>query len=704
MAFKLSKKSPAAGVAASSGKGLFSKIGIGRAFVLIALLFLLPVAMLIYNASQQSNTELHSLEKERRGVSYLGPVRNLWRELTTHRGVTNPLLNNDPLTTSRRESVRAQVNGAFEKIKLTEESADSIDVKAALVNIEKEWETLKADIGSMDEPANFAAHNKLLDEIQSLTVTVADNSELTLDTALDSYYLQDSFVNRLPSVLHQTGLARRLAGEVAIKKTITAEDRALYVDLTRLFPILTANLSEGYRRALNANEALATNLNADVNAAIIESKKVPGILKERLFEAPKIEAAPDEIRGQINKGALALFALGEKTLVQLDGILAQRQEKIKARLYTTLALASLVSLLGLLGLGLLARGAIRSAKARETQAKKVEEENRRNQAAILQLLNEMGNLADGDLTVRAQVTEDITGAIADSMNYTIEELRNLVKGVNGAALRVSERTQSAQIVSERLLDATDRQSREIEETTAQVLRVSQSINQVSVNANESAKVAQRSLEAAEKGAGAVQNSIKGMTEIREQIQETSKRIKRLGESSQEIGEIVELIAGITEQTNVLALNAAIQAASAGEAGRGFSVVAEEVQRLAERSGEATKQISAIVKTIQTDTHDAVVAMEKSTQGVVEGAKLSDAAGQALSEIGQVSKQLAALIQSISKATQEQATATDKVSKNMRDILTITKQTTEGTKETADSVINLSDLAGELKGSVSGFKL
>jgi twitching motility protein PilJ len=276
--------------------------------------------------------------------------------------------------------------------------------------------------------------------------------------------------------------------------------------------------------------------------------------------------------------------------------------------------------------------------------------------------------------------------------------------VNGASERVSARTNAAQLVSEQLLDATDRQSREIEETTAQVLRVAQSINQVSVNAGESAKVAQRSLEASEKGAGAVQNSIKGMVEIREQIQETSKRIKRLGESSQEIGEIVELISGITEQTNVLALNAAIQAASAGEAGRGFSVVAEEVQRLAERSGEATKQIGAIVKTIQTDTHDAVVAMEKSTQGVVEGARLSDAAGQALSEIGQVSKQLAALIQSISKATQDQASATNTVAKNMRDILTITKQTTEGTKQTADSVLNLAELAGELKGSVSGFKL
>src|ERR1017187_6681064 len=231
-----------------------------------------------------------------------------------------------------------------------------------------------------------------------------------------------------------------------------------------------------------------------------------------------------------------------------------------------------------------------------------------------------------------------------------------------------------------------------------------SMTTVSQRATESAEVANRSLQAAEKGAQAVQNSISGMNDIRGQIQETSKRIKRLGESSQEIGEIVELISDITEQTNVLALNAAIQAASAGEAGRGFSVVAEEVQRLAERSGEATKQIAAIVKTIQADTHDAVSAMENSTRGVGEGAKLSDAAGQALTEISSVSTSLAHLIEKISTDTQEQAAIATHVAGTMQDILRVTEQTTQGTEQTAESIGELAELAVELKGSVAGFKV
>jgi twitching motility protein PilJ len=326
------------------------------------------------------------------------------------------------------------------------------------------------------------------------------------------------------------------------------------------------------------------------------------------------------------------------------------------------------------------------------------------QGAILRLMNEMGDLADGDLTIRATVSEDITGAIADSVNYTVEELAVLVRRINDAAERVTRASNAAQSTSNDLLSATKVQSAEIQNANAAVLEMATSMKTVSSSALESARVAHASLEAAQKGAVAVSNSISGMNEIRSQIQETSKRIKRLGESSQEIGEIVELISDITEQTNVLALNAAIQAASAGEAGRGFSVVAEEVQRLAERSGEATKQIAAIVKTIQTDTHDAVAAMEHSTQGVVEGAKLSDAAGQALNEISSVSQDLARLIEAISSDTQEQADIATKVADSMQDILRITGQTTTSTQETAVSIGELTELAVELKGSVSGFKV
>ena len=348
-----------------------------------------------------------------------------------------------------------------------------------------------------------------------------------------------------------------------------------------------------------------------------------------------------------------------------------------------------------------ADGQRQEAERQEQEAKRV---NDANQAAILRLMNELQTVAEGDLTQQATVTEDITGAIADSVNYTVEELRTLVSQVQGTVSRVTETTQQVEATSTELLAASTEQLREIRDTGESVLQMAGRINNVSAQAQQSAQVARQSLQAATSGLTAVQNAIGGMNAIRDQIQETSKRIKRLGESSQEIGEITELISDITEQTNVLALNAAIQAASAGEAGRGFSVVAEEVQRLAERSGDATKQIAALVKTIQTDTQDAVAAMERSTQGVVEGAKLSDNAGTALGEIDRVSRQLADLIEQISTQASREAESANVVAGNIQHIFAVTEQTGEGTRSTAQLVRELSKTAEELKQSVSRFKI
>ena len=377
--------------------------------------------------------------------------------------------------------------------------------------------------------------------------------------------------------------------------------------------------------------------------------------------------------------------------------------------FTWVSLAIIVcALLALACLALMAKtyndDIARRHKAAEQLRDAAETERNGTQQAILRLMNEMGDLADGDLTVRATVTEDITGAIADSVNYTIEELSVLVRRINDASIRVTTATESAQRTSDELLSATERQAQELRLAGETAQSMASSMSAASEDALQSAQVARRSLEAAQKGAAAVEDTIKGMNDIREKIQETSKRIKRLGESSQEIGEIVELISDITEQTNVLALNAAIQAASAGEAGRGFSVVAEEVQRLAERSAEATKQIGAIVKTIQTDTGDAVAAMENATRDVVDGARLSETAGQELAEIERVSAETAELIERISVSTEVQAKAATQVAEKMKNILAITDRTTTGTQQTAVSIGELADLAVELKGSVSGFKV
>ena len=414
-----------------------------------------------------------------------------------------------------------------------------------------------------------------------------------------------------------------------------------------------------------------------------------GSIVENSEELVAIQAAATAITGQSE----TLFDAAKQLNVVLDSIPENR--------LVSKELAYLLGTVTLLILFWIGFEILRSQRARSRQA---EEENARNQEAIMRLLDEMGDLAAGDLTVHTTVSEDFTGSIADSINVTVDSLRGLVKTINDTSTQLSSSVQETDEVAGNLLLASMQQSRDITDASSAINEISGSMNDVASKASESSKVAMRSVEIAKNGGEAVQRTMNGMDTIREHIQETSKRIKRLGESSQEIGDIVELINDIAEQTNILALNASIQAAMAGEAGRGFAVVADEVQRLAERSANATRQIEALVKTIQADTNEAVISMEKSTTGVVNGAQLAENASSSLEEIESISDQLADLIQNISNSARSQAEAASDLTSTMQGIQQVTTQATAGTEQTSRSIGNLSRLAQDLDTTVAGFKL
>jgi twitching motility protein PilJ len=411
-----------------------------------------------------------------------------------------------------------------------------------------------------------------------------------------------------------------------------------------------------------------------------------------------LETSPELF--QVRESANVIFTVSQTLLDQASELAAGFDDLAAGR-----ALNTLVGyVLGALALGSIILIGLVMVRETNRRLGETAEKNERNQTAILRLLDEIADLADGDLTVAATVTEDFTGAIADSINYSIDQLRDLVATINLTAVQVAGAAQETQATAMHLAEASEHQAQEIAGASAAINEMAVSIDQVSANASESSAVAERSVAIANKGNEVVHNTITGMDNIREQIQDTSKRIKRLGESSQEIGDIVSLINDIADQTNILALNAAIQASMAGDAGRGFAVVADEVQRLAERSSAATKQIEALVKTIQTDTNEAVISMEQTTSEVVRGARLAQDAGVALEEIEKVSKTLAALIQNISNAARQQASSAGHISNTMNVIQEITSQTSSGTTATAKSIGNLAKMASEMRKSVSGFTL
>ena len=521
---------------------------------------------------------------------------------------------------------------------------------------------------------------------------------------------------RLQELLYELSIQMEqlsgLSKEIMIAKLISVLARSLTKSVNTLlsgeFVIsdITEQLTKEREQLLTLLKALSDG-DSELGIAALKNKSV----LERFVQIQAISKAIDDQVRVIQKQAPEVIAakLALHDSFKTNEVLLNTLDKLKHKVEEQETSAKTwQNLIFYVSIGLVLGSLIIFARAfsdyLQRQKALGEKEIESTQKAILRLLDEMGALSEGNLTVRAAVTEDITGAIADSINYTVEELQKLVIQINQAGTNVNEVAFQAQQASAQLLDATQNQSRQIEETTISVLGMAESINTVASAAEEGANVARYSLTAAEKGAIAVRDAIIGMNEIRTSIQETGKRIKRLGESSQEIGEIVALISDITEQTNVLALNAAIQAASAGEAGKGFSVIAQEVQRLAEHSAEATKQISSLVRAIQGDTKETIAAMERSTNGVVEGTKRANATGEALEEIEEIANRLAQLVAKIFDATQLQTKSVNKVTKNMENILSITRQTNDGTSQNAKLVKQISGFASELKASVAKFKV
>ncbi|MBI3561759.1 MAG: methyl-accepting chemotaxis protein [Gammaproteobacteria bacterium] len=567
----------------------------------------------------------------------------------------------------------------------------------ALTELDAMWKTYRSNIDTILNRREVVqtmrnSVNNINDQIPTL---LAQSDEV-----VDAMKEQGAPADQVYIATRQLMLVQRISGNVSRvleggEEAVTASDRfgrdaALFGSV--IYSMLNGNQTQKIQRI---KDPLARKKLEDVSAKFNQIKLQVGAIMEKSSEMFNVSGSAEDVL----KSSGAILSKIEQVGRAYEGLISKRVQPTIAYLLAGLSLLLIVAL-GFIYL----RDSKLQLSTTEAQRRTTEDTNRRNQEAILRLLDEMGDLADGDLTVQATVTEDITGAIADSINYAIDALRNLVQAINETTQQVSTAAQQSQATAIHLAEASDHQAQQITGASSAINEMAVSIEAVSRHAGELAEEANNSVDIAVKGTEAVRRTIRGMDGIREQIQETSKRIKRLGESSQEIGDIVELINDIAEQTNILALNAAIQAAMAGEAGRGFAVVADEVQRLAERSADATKQIEALVKGIQSDTKEAVASMEQSTSGVVQGAQLAQNAGTALEQIENVSKHLAELIRNISDSARQQASAANNISDTMNVIQEITTQTSAGTNETAASIGNLAELANELRRSVAGFKL
>ncbi|MEM7585117.1 MAG: methyl-accepting chemotaxis protein [Acidobacteriota bacterium] len=709
--------------------------------LIIAIMFI-PIAAGVALFYSQSSATIADKDAELRALEYIDTLIDLVAFVPQHRGTAQGYLSGDTNQLTILEDLASKVDRTLVSLReIDGRYGAQLESTARLDAIETDWRQLRSDLENLTPAENFPRHTALIVKINELFLHLGNTGKLVGDADPANAYMVDVLIGRVPSVSETFGRLRGLGNGFVAQRAITPDGRVnLEALLARSLPDV-----EGLQRDLNVAFGLEPVLEAELQPVLeAKQKEVDQFLsyvRTDVLDAVEITLPP---RTYFDQGTLAiqsyldLFADTSRALqerVQVSRAELRRQQFIQlggALLLTLLAaavaylvqrgilrqLGAIGDLFGNVGLGdFEARAEITSSDELGEMAGNLnsmldntlnliqsQEEKDYIQTSIQKLLTEVADVADGDLTVEAEVTADMTGAIADSFNYMIEQLRTIIVDVQDTTLQVSSAASEIQATTEHLASGSESQSEQIVNTSSAIDEMAVSIQQVSDNASAAAEVAGQALDTAQQGNHAVRRTIEGMGGIRQQVQETAKRIKRLGESSQEIGEIVQLIGDIADRTSILALNASIQAAMAGEAGRGFAVVAEEVERLAERSADATKQIEGLIKSIQSETTEAVTAMEETTREVVSGSSVANEAGTSLEQIQDVSNRLAELIGSISMAARQQARGSESVAQAMGEISEVTQQTASGTKQAAVSIRNLVDLADNLRDSVRTFRL
>lgn len=741
--------------------GILRNMKIGQKLALVVIVMGAPIAVLVYLFIDARNVQIEAASREIQGVQYLAPMRQLLEHLPMHREAADQLLRGD--AEARGRMLEAQTAVDADVLALDSEDSGQEGPFTARVRWEQfksDWRRLKEDIFGLTAEEALQRHLALTAEATALIREIADNSNLSLDPGRDSHFLMDAAVTILPEMLENLGVMETLGGAV-LGRTASlssptridgvADSQGMNVrqSLNRLIGQMEDHIRElklGADSALEPDGNIRTRITPELTLAEQSVQdfldiNFQGIVQPLSTGSSRPRAQAEEYAEKAAAANRALLELYDTSLSALERALQTRIDSLTREKYVQLSaavfiLAFTVILILFLNRtitdqiaeinGLFSRIAVGDLEARAEVRSRDElgrmtqslnqmldntltlvqskDERDRIQVSIEKLLEEISGVAEGDLTKEAEVTAEVTGAIADSFNYMIGELRSIIAQVQQTTLQVSAAANDVQQTAEQLAEGSQQQSIEILNASASVDEMSASIQQVSQNAQSAAKVAQDALQNALAGAEAVTKTIQGMASIRTQVQETAKRIKRLGESSQEIGEITQLIGDIADRTSILALNASIQASTAGETGRGFAVVAEEVEGLAERATDATKRIETLIKAIQQDMNEAVSAMEDTTREVVGGSHLANEAGQKLEQIEEVSQQLANLIGSISQASETQADGSEQVASAMSDISKVTQQTADGARRAAHSIGDLASLADELRSSVSRFKI
>lgn len=721
---------------------MLGSLKIWQKLLLAGLLAAIPVGTLLYLFLQGQNEQIARTEAEREGLEYVLPLRALLERVPQHRAAASALLNGDTSVLPLLEKTRAQIGEAVEAVdRVDARMGRRLGTTQSWEAIRAAWNELRESYARLKADDSYQRHTQLIAQIIQHIRLVGDKTGLTTDPELDTFYLVDSLLQQIPWTVEYLGQLASHGSGVAARQSMSAADEAQIRYLVRQVSSSLDSLQRNYRSAFGYNDQVREKLDGTLATAMNAAGFLRNLTQRELLERGSISVQPVAYIENGTTAVQKLFALHDETAAVVRGLFQQRLQRLAAQKNSQLQTALLLLAASAVFAFLIQRGIARQIRSMRETFEQIsvgnydaraevysrdelgmmaettnvmlantlsliqsKEERDRIQKSILKLLDDVSGVAAGDLTKEAEVTAEMTGAIADAFNYMLSELRSIIGAVQDTTARVNRSAFQVREVTESLAESSQQQSQRVLMASNALQAMAQSIRKVADQANAAARVAEDALAAALAGGDSVRRTVAGMDNIRRHVQETARRMKRLGESSQEIGEIVQLISEISDRTSILALNASIQAAAAGESGKGFAIVAEEVERLAERATEAAQRITVLIQSVQKETNEAISAMEATTREVVEGSSVAAEAGERLSLIETVSQHISDLVRGISEVARRQADSSEQVASAVAEVSRATQTTAAGALQAAEDIRRLASMVTRLNESLSRFRV
>jgi methyl-accepting chemotaxis protein len=666
------------------GIGLLNRLRYPHKFLLIGVIFLAPLIVMGYFLIDEVNQRIRFMEQERLGVEYIAQLRKPIAEIQQHRGMSAAFLNGDASFRERMMERQAAIDSQFATLRSVDSRLGSaLKTGDKLASLERDWSALKREVTSYTAPQSFERHTAIIEGLGDFITYVADSSNLILDPELDSYYLMDLMVARLPALTEGMGQSRAIGSGVAAKGSFTPQSWAqLAIRVDRIREAEKA-MAYNLETAQRENAALAAKLQK-AGAAATGTVASYARLINGMLEKDEVSVTAAEIFEQSTSAINDVFGLFDIIVPTLDQLLAQRIAD-----YTSLKTLTLTVMLSVLLAMVYIFSAFYMAVLR----------------SIAELKHAIQRMAGGDLTVQLTLeTRDEIRHIADQINAMGSRFRELVGNVLRSTHQVATAAEELSAVSEQTNVGINEQLAQTDQVATAVNQMSATVQEVARSAASTSDATRNAQQESHTGHGVVRDTVTTINLLAEEIRSAAGAVRKLGDDSQEIGKVLDVIRTIAEQTNLLALNAAIEAARAGEQGRGFAVVADEVRTLAGRTQQSTQEIQAMIERLQAGARTAVHAMEASEVKTEEGVSMAARAGEALDSITRSVATIADMSAQIASAAEEQSTVAEEINRNVTQIAQVSDQNAAASTQTASSSTELARLAEELNGMVAVFQV